>query len=218
MRRPRRMAQASHTVPTGLPGTAPPAPAMPDTATAACAAVRLSAPRRHGPNHRLADRAMPLQQRARHSQPPNLGLIAIGNESLHEPLRTAAIFGERLGNPAAGAGLSRRNPAVIAQKPPADACGEPCKIVVGVCRAARRVTSEPRPCQVILVDRRQTGSPGLAHDAAQFARENVDHQPPPPADRRPPDPNPGGARCPPAVAPRASALNTSECRVECLRR
>jgi hypothetical protein len=37
-------ASASHTVPTGLPGTAPPGPAMPVTATARCTGARFSAP------------------------------------------------------------------------------------------------------------------------------------------------------------------------------
>jgi hypothetical protein len=37
-------ASASHTVPTGLPGTAPPGPAMPVTATARCTGARVSAP------------------------------------------------------------------------------------------------------------------------------------------------------------------------------
>src|SRR5882724_2845275 len=42
---PRLTAQANHTVPTGLPGTAPSGPAIPVTATATCAPERRRAPR-----------------------------------------------------------------------------------------------------------------------------------------------------------------------------
>ncbi len=44
MFRGRLTAQANHTVPTGFPGTAPPGPAMPVTATAICAPDRFKAP------------------------------------------------------------------------------------------------------------------------------------------------------------------------------
>jgi len=57
----------------------------------------------HGPNGRFAYRAAPIEQAPGQAQSADLGLIAVSDESLREPLRAAGDIGEDLGDPSAGA-------------------------------------------------------------------------------------------------------------------
>ena len=110
-RRPSLSAQQNHTVPTGFPGTAPSGPAMPVTATARCAPVRRSAPRAMA--RATASLTAPSRREPSADTPRlrTLGLVAVGDESLAEPLRAARHVGQRLGDPAAGARLRGRRAA-----------------------------------------------------------------------------------------------------------
>jgi len=96
--------------------------------------IRLRACQRsfcHGASRAFAHRARALEHGTRYSETADLGFIAIGHESLDEPLRAPANISDRLGNPAAGAGLSRRHHAPALQQVSSHASGEAQQSLVG---------------------------------------------------------------------------------------
>ncbi|MNP21752.1 hypothetical protein D3C76_1143840 [compost metagenome] len=85
----------------------------------------------HGLDHLAADRPHLLEQLGRHIQLLGLLAIGIGDETGLEPGRTPGNSGNRLGNPAARAGLGRGDVGIEQLQAPAQLSGQFGNVVHG---------------------------------------------------------------------------------------
>ena len=104
---PSREATAKCTRPTGLPGVAPPGPAMPVIDDREIDAGFFQRADRHRGRGFLADRAEGRKRRGLDAEHRALGVVGIGDEAAVDHVGGAGNIGERAGDQAAGAGLRR---------------------------------------------------------------------------------------------------------------
>ena len=113
-------ASANHTVPTGLPATAPEGPAIPLTAIATLASGALERAFGHGAHHGVTHRPFGFDEFLRHAEIARLGGVRITHEAAVEPVGAAGNVGAELGDPAAGAGFGRDQAALRGEQPRAN--------------------------------------------------------------------------------------------------
>ena len=107
--RPPRAAAAKCTSPTGLPGVAPPGPAMPVIATARSASECASAPCAIASAVSRLTAPCRSSVSGRHAEHRLLGGVRIGDEAALDHVGRAGDFGQRAGDQPAGAGFRGRD-------------------------------------------------------------------------------------------------------------